>query len=196
MRAAFKAAAVSFSILVLGGAAAAAAKMLPSAAVLLACDGKLTVSSPAFRAGADIPPENTQYRGNQFPGLRWSKGPAGTQSYAIVMQDRDEFYQGGAAIHWTLFNIPPDKVVLEPKMTGIPTGSVPGPNYEGKGQLYLGPMTPAGPRHHYDFQVFALDRDLLVDSQIDFPGLLDAMHGHVLACGDLIGFGKFIEAVK
>ena len=28
---------------------------------------KLSVSSPAFQAGSDIPFENTQYRGNVFP---------------------------------------------------------------------------------------------------------------------------------
>jgi hypothetical protein len=32
----------------------------------------LSVSSPAFTDGADIPFENTQYRGNVFPGLAWS----------------------------------------------------------------------------------------------------------------------------
>src|SRR5580700_9332968 len=47
---------------------------------------KLTVTSPAYKDGADIPFENTQYRGNIFPGVTWSKGPKGTQSYAVVMQ--------------------------------------------------------------------------------------------------------------
>jgi len=43
-------------------------------------DAKLTVSTPAWRAGGDIPFENTQYKGNVFPGLEWSAGPAGTHS--------------------------------------------------------------------------------------------------------------------
>ena len=47
---------------------------------------KLTVTSPAFKDGADIPYENTQYRGNIFPGITWSKGPGGTRSYALVVQ--------------------------------------------------------------------------------------------------------------
>jgi para-nitrobenzyl esterase len=47
---------------------------------------KLKVTSPAFKEGADIPYENTQYRGNVFPGLSWTKGPAGTRSYAVIVQ--------------------------------------------------------------------------------------------------------------
>ena len=34
----------------------------------------LTVTSPAFASGADIPFENTQYKGNVFPGLAWTAG--------------------------------------------------------------------------------------------------------------------------
>ena len=41
---------------------------------------KITVTSPAFPSGGDIPYENTQYRTNTFPGLSWSAGPAGTKS--------------------------------------------------------------------------------------------------------------------
>ncbi len=35
----------------------------------------ITVTSPAFPDGGDIPFENTQYRGNNFPGLAWSVNP-------------------------------------------------------------------------------------------------------------------------
>ena len=45
----------------------------------------LTVSTPAFSNNGDIPYENTQYRGNVFPGLTWSAGPSGTKSYAVIM---------------------------------------------------------------------------------------------------------------
>ena len=39
----------------------------------------LTVTTPAFADGGDMPFENTQYRGNNFPGLAWTAGPAGHQ---------------------------------------------------------------------------------------------------------------------
>src|SRR5271156_2682708 len=66
----------------------------------------LTVESPAFQDGGDIPFENTQYRGNVFPGLSWSHGPSRTQSYVIIMQDPDAISSGMPILHWTLFNIP------------------------------------------------------------------------------------------
>ena len=58
---------------------------------------KLTVTTPAWTDGGDIPFENTQYRGNTFPGLEWTKGPKGTQSYALIMQDTDGVRQGDVA---------------------------------------------------------------------------------------------------
>ena len=66
---------------------------------------KLTVTSPAFKQMADIPFENTQYQGNKFPGLEWTAGPAGTKSYAIIMQDSGMLMRGGPVLHWTLFNV-------------------------------------------------------------------------------------------
>src|SRR6476469_10061643 len=55
---------------------------------------KLTVTSPAFKNMGDIPFENTQYQGNKFPGLRWTAGPTGTKSYAVIMQDTDGVIRG------------------------------------------------------------------------------------------------------
>jgi len=54
----------------------------------------LRVTTPAFKAGGDIPFENTQYRGNVFPGLSWTAGPAGTKSYVVIMQDGDAMRNG------------------------------------------------------------------------------------------------------
>src|ERR1700678_387940 len=59
---------------------------------------RLTVESPAFKDGGDIPFENTQYRGNVFPGLSWSKGPQGTQYYVVIMQDTDAVVRGDAIL--------------------------------------------------------------------------------------------------
>ena len=36
-------------------------------------NAKLSVTTPAWQDGGDIPYENTQYRGNVFPGLAWSR---------------------------------------------------------------------------------------------------------------------------
>src|ERR1700709_904859 len=58
--------------------------------------GKLTVTTPSWKDGGDIPYENTQYRTNTFPGLSWTKGPKDTKSYVLIMQDTDRLVRDGA----------------------------------------------------------------------------------------------------
>jgi len=150
----------------------------------------LRVSSPAFGAGGDIPFENTQYKGNVFPGLSWSAGPAGTRSYVIIMQDGDAMRNGAPIFHWSMVNIPPSITTLEPKLSQPPAGAQYGPNIRGANQPYLGPHTPPGPKHRYHFQVFALDITIPADATSNYESLTGAMKGHVLASGELIGLGQ------
>ena len=107
---------------------------------------KLTVTSPAFATGADIPFENTQYKGNIFPGLAWTKGPAGTKSYTVIMQDGDAMRNGAPIFHWSLLNIPASVTKLDAAMAAPPAGAEYGPNIRGAAQPYMGPRTPAGSR--------------------------------------------------
>jgi para-nitrobenzyl esterase len=150
--------------------------------------GKLTVTSPAFKNMADIPFENTQYQGNKFPGLEWTAGPVGTKSYAIIMQDSDGQMQNMPILHWTMFNISGTK--LDAGMTTQPAGAAFGRNYRGADQPYLGPRTPAGPKHRYHIQVFALDTSLPADAGATYESLTAAMKDHVLASGEIIGLGQ------
>jgi para-nitrobenzyl esterase len=150
----------------------------------------LTVSTPAFKTGADIPFENTQYRGNVFPGLSWTAGPAGTKSYAVIMQDADALRAGAPILHWTMANIPASVTKLDAGMTAPPEGSQYGPNIRGLNQAYLGPRTPAGPKHRYHLQIFALDVTLAPDALASYATLTAAMKDHVLASGEIIGLGQ------
>src|SRR5262245_34128844 len=133
-----------------------------SALVVLPAKGgaKLTVTSPAFKQMGDIPFANTQYQTNTFPGLEWTAGPAGTQTYVIIMQDLDGSAARPVFLHWTAFNIKATK--LDAGMTALPTGATHGPGMGGgaNGRGYMGPRTPAGPKHRYHFQVFAIDTTL------------------------------------
>jgi Raf kinase inhibitor-like YbhB/YbcL family protein len=149
----------------------------------------LAVTSPAFKDGGDIPLENTQYKGNVFPGLSWTAGPAGTQSYAIIMQDGDGVRRnsnGQPILHWTMANIPPALTTLATEMTAPPDGAAFGPNGSGTNRPYLGPRTPPGPRHRYHFQVFALDTLLPANALATFEAMTAAMNGRVLASGELV----------
>lgn len=155
---------------------------------------KLTVTSSAFSSGADIPFENTQYKGNVFPGLAWTAGPAGTKSYAIIMQDADILRAGAPILHWTMVNIPASVMKLDAGMTTPPNGSQYGPNIRGTNQAYLGPRTPAGPKHRYHIQIFALDATLPAESTADYASLTATMKDHVLASGELVGLGQVMPA--
>jgi para-nitrobenzyl esterase len=150
----------------------------------------LTVKSPAFASGGDIPFENTQYRGNIFPGLSWTKGPQATRSYVIIMQDPDGIHDGMPILHWTMFNIPANVTTLEAAMQAPPAGASYGPNMRGPAQAYLGPHTPPGPKHHYHLQLFALDSTLSTIAGGSYESLSGAMKGHVLASGELVGLAQ------
>lgn len=151
---------------------------------------KLTVTTPAWRAGGDIPFENTQYRGNTFPGLSWSAGPAGTRSYVVIMQDTDAVRNNDAILHWTMYNIPAGTTSLPAGMSAPPAGAAYGPNIRGAAQAYMGPRTPPGPKHRYHLQVFALDTTLPADPNMSWDALKAALNGHVLASGEVVGLGQ------
>lgn len=149
----------------------------------------LTVSSPAFQNGSDIPFVNTQYQGNHFPGLTWTKGPAGTTGYVIIMQDTDAIVRGGPILHWTMVNIPAGVTSLPADMKDPPAGAQYGPNIRGANQAYMGPRTPAGPKHRYHFQVFAVNTAIPA-AAANLDELEAAMKDHVLASGQTIGLGQ------
>jgi para-nitrobenzyl esterase len=154
----------------------------------LKTQNSLTVTSPSFGNGADIPFENTQYRGNRFPGLRWSGGPHGTRSYVVIMQGEGLIKDSLTSIHLTLWNIPSMVTVLERGMTTPPAGATYGPNVHGLNQPYAGPHTHTAAKQSYHLQVFALDRRLQLPSDASFEAIEQAMAGHVLANGELIGW--------
>ena len=138
----------------------------------------------------DIPLENTQYQGNKFPGLDWTAGPAGTKTYVVIMQDTDALRNGAPILHWSIVDIPPSMTKLPAEMTEAPQGTMYGPNVRGLMQSYMGPRTPAGPKHRYHLQVFALDTSVGNESMQSYDVMLGAMKGHVLASGEVIGLGS------
>jgi para-nitrobenzyl esterase len=151
-------------------------------------DTKLTVTSPAFKEGADIPYENTQYRGNLFPGLNWTKGPAGTRSYVVMVQAASlERPDQAGSIHLTLFNIPASVTGLKAGMSDPPAGSTYGPNIHGFNHAYAGPHTHTATPSGYHYEVFALDTTLDLAPATNFDPIVDAMNGHVLASGEVMG---------
>ena len=152
---------------------------------------KLTVTSPAFAAGRAIPPAHSDYYENVSPPLAWNAGQEGTRAYAVIVDDPDASPQKPVT-HWLAWNIPAETTALRPGLPDAPQLADPKamrqgattPNRTG----YYGPRPPVGDRaHRYHFQVFALDTPLAILPGADRVALLEAMAGHVLAKGDLVG---------
>jgi Raf kinase inhibitor-like YbhB/YbcL family protein len=154
---------------------------------------KLTVTTPGWKSSEDIPFKYTQYEGNTFPGLQWSKGPSSTKSYAIIMQDSGFVMRGSPILHWSMLNIPPTTTNLPEGMKpeDKPANAIYGPNYRGASQPYLGPRTPPGPKHRYHLQVLALDTIVPVDfAPKSYDELIAPFKDHVVAAGEVIGLGQ------
>lgn len=166
------------------------AKMLAIRQVPAKAGARLTVTSPAFRNGADMPFENTVYRGNHFPGLEWSKGPAGTRSYVAVMQGAvagNDDLTRGTSIHFVMYNIPAGLTRLDANMTKPPAGALHGNTVHQMTDLYAGPHTHNFDKHAYHFQVLALDISVPPSDSMTLGNLEKLMEGHVLASGEVVG---------
>ena len=85
---------------------------------------------------------------------------------------------------------PSDRSFFSQSRTAAPAGASHGPNIRGANQPYMGPRTPAGPKHRYHLQVFALDTTLPADAGASLDSLTAAMKDHVLASGEIIGLGQ------
>jgi len=194
MKSIILAASAFFVAVATANAQPASAPARPHALVEFPAKGttKLTVTTPSWKDGGDIPYENTQYRGNVFPGLAWTPGPSGTQSYVVIMQDTGAIVRGAPILHWTLYNIPSNITKLDSGMaaTANPPGSSYGPNIRANAQPYMGPRTPAGPKHPYHLQVFALDETIPAKPDITYDELTSAMKDHILASGEVVGMGS------
>jgi Raf kinase inhibitor-like YbhB/YbcL family protein len=147
---------------------------------------KLKVSSSAFKEGEPIPKEYTGEGSDRSPPLKWEAPPEKTRSLAVLCEDPDA--PKGTFTHWVLFNLPADTRELPKDASAgkLPKGAVQGTNDFDK-MGYNGPAPPKGKPHRYYFKVFALDTTLDLDSKAKHAQVAEAMRGHVLADGALMG---------
>jgi hypothetical protein len=147
----------------------------------------LSVSSTAFQEGAKIPSKYTCQGQDVSPPIAWGEPPVRTQSFALIMDDPDA--PGGVFTHWVLFNIPSSsRELLEavPGQAQLPSGALQGKNDFGI-IGYGGPCPPPGRPHRYQFTLYALDRSLELKAGASKKQAIDAMRGHILAQGQVIG---------
>ncbi|WP_129644292.1 YbhB/YbcL family Raf kinase inhibitor-like protein [Peristeroidobacter agariperforans] len=151
----------------------------------------IAVSSSAIPAGGVIDVKYTDYGRGISPPLRWSSLPSGTQSLVLMMEDPDAVAPL-PFVHWTMINLPPSLSALPANVSKAFAPLRGQPARQGSNSKsergYFGPRPPAGdPPHRYHFQIFALDTKLDLPDGFNRHALLDAMRGHVLANGELIG---------
>jgi Raf kinase inhibitor-like YbhB/YbcL family protein len=141
----------------------------------------LELTSEAFDEGDPIPEKYSCDGEDVSPALAWSSVPEGTRAIALIVHDPDA--PSGDFTHWLAWNI-------DPEPGGLGGGvAAPGEGTNGFGrQGYAGPCPPPGHgTHRYFHHLFALDTDLDLEPGADIEQLKEAMEGHVLAEGKLVG---------
>ena len=148
-----------------------------------------TLESPAFPPNGPIPAAYTCEASDTSPPLRWSGAPAGTKSFALVIDDPDAPDPAAPKmtwVHWVLYNIPASTTTLAEgaAKSGLPQGTIAGMN-DFRRTEYGGPCPPIG-THRYFHKLYALDTELSI-AKPDKTELEKAMAGHVLGQTVLIG---------
>ena len=147
----------------------------------------LTLSSPSFSSGGDIPKKFTCDGADVSPQLSWTESPAGTKSFALLVDDPDA--PVGNWNHWTLWNLPATTRSLfegVSKDASLPDGTQQGKN-DFRKTGYNGPCPPPGKPHRYYFKLFALDIELKLRPGAGKHELETAMKGHILAQAEWMG---------
>ncbi|HEY8164213.1 MAG TPA: YbhB/YbcL family Raf kinase inhibitor-like protein [Gemmatimonadaceae bacterium] len=150
----------------------------------------LEVTSTAFKQAGVIPGRYTCEGDDTSPPLAWSGAPAGTKSFAMIVDDPDApdpAKPQRVYVHWVIYGLPANATGLPENASkkGMPAGANQGKNDFGK-QNYGGPCPPIG-RHRYFFKLYALDTEPTFASPPTKADLLKAIEGHVIAQGELMG---------
>ena len=150
----------------------------------------IRLTSSAFTEGATIPGKYTCDGANVSPALKWADAPQGVKSLALIADDPDA--PAGTWVHWVIYGLSPATTELPEGVAATETvldGARQGVN-DFRKIGYGGPCPPRGNPHRYFFKIYALDTELTLKSGASKTDLLQAMEGHILAQGQLMGTYK------
>jgi Raf kinase inhibitor-like YbhB/YbcL family protein len=128
------------------------------------------------------------------PDLHWMNAPRDTASFVLIAHDMEPRPRKGVddILHWMVWNIAPSATQLPEAIPNnsqqLPDGSLQTNGNPGQGGIagYRPPCPPAGPSHHYAFELFAVDQKLDLPETASRADVLKAMDGHILAHAALI----------
>ena len=158
----------------------------PTPAASPALTREINLTSTAFANGALMPAKYTCDGENVSPPLNWEGVPEKAKSLALFVADPDA--PGKRWTHWVLFNLPasakglPENIAPEKQLA---SAARQGTN-DFKQIGYGGPCPPDAV-HRYFFTLYALDAELALDAGATKDELLNAMQGHILAQGEMVG---------
>jgi Raf kinase inhibitor-like YbhB/YbcL family protein len=141
----------------------------------------LKLSSSAFANNGAIPVAHTCDGAGEPPPLKWSDAPAGTKTFALIVDDPDAPDPKAPKrtyVHWVVYDIPAAATSIDGRYRD-------GVNDAGR-TGYTGPCPPIG-RHRYFFKLYALDIELGELPKPTKATVERAMSGHVLARAELVG---------
>jgi len=154
----------------------------------------MTLTTTAWPDGDPIPVKYTQAGEQVSPELTWTNTPPGTVSFLLHMHDPDVARNKttDTQVHWLVWNIPGTATGLPegvPKGEKLADGSM---QTSASGPVYRGPGAPAtGPRHHYTFEIYALDTRLDIGHGADAfetrANVMKAVQGHILGKAVYVG---------
>lgn len=158
----------------------------------LAAPETIRVTSEAFAEGAAIPARYTNDGAKISPPLAFTSTPTAAKSLVLIVEDADS-PTPAPLCHALVWAITPgdggfhEAALDADAMPPARCGAVVGKNsFLALGWLPPDPPTGHG-THRYAFQVFALDTAIVLEEGTGRGALVQAMHGHVLAKGLLIG---------
>ena len=150
---------------------------------------RFQLTSTAYKDQAPMDPRFTCEGASVSPPLKWSGAPAGTKSFALIVDDPDAPDPANPQrtfVQWVSYDIPAEVAALEEGASrDLPGGAHSGANDRGDAS-YTGPCPPIG-RHRYFHKLYALDVVLPDLHNPNKAQLLAAMKGHVLGETQLIG---------
>jgi Raf kinase inhibitor-like YbhB/YbcL family protein len=144
---------------------------------------EITVHSVAFEPDTALPISCTVDGVGAPPALSFTGVPEAAKSLVVLAEDPDAPLLEPFA-HWLVYGIPSSAHDVDAQTQH---------DYQlgknGKSEQGYSPAAPPPGHglHHYHFQVFALDEQPQLAEGAERQELLDAMAGHVLAWGEIVG---------